>query len=162
MLNFTTFYYIAADLGGLSAGVLSGWLARRGLSVFSARMGVFAGCCVLTTLTTAAAFLPAGPLLLGALLLVAFGGLGTFTAFYSLTQDLSRAHQGKNSGALAMITWVVTASFHPLFGRYLDQTKNYNLVIGAMGWLPMLSLAVVLGLWNLEPRRRDGPGRALR
>ena len=55
MLNFTTFYYIAADLGAITAGALTGWLARKGMSVFSSRMWVFAACCLLTTLTTAAA-----------------------------------------------------------------------------------------------------------
>ncbi len=156
MLNFTTFYYMAADIGGIAAGFLSGWLARRGLSVFSSRMWVFAGCCALTTLTTAAAFLPRGPLLLGALLLVAFGGLGSYAAYYSLTQDLSHKHQGKISGALATITWLVTAAFHPLFGDYLDKTKRYDLVVGVMGWMPMIALVAVLLLW---PRGRARSSR---
>ncbi len=153
MLDFTTFYYVAADAGAIGAGALTGWLARRGLSVFASRLWVFAGCCLLTTLTTAAAFLPAGPLLLGALLVVAFGGLGSYAAFYSMTQDLSTRHQGKLSGGLSTITWLVTASFHPVFGRYLDQTKSYDLVVGVMGWLPMVALFAILLLW--KPERED-------
>ncbi|WP_435010007.1 MFS transporter [Tundrisphaera lichenicola] len=148
MLNFATFYYIAADLGSIAAGFFSGYLARRGLSVYSSRMWVFGVCCLLTTLTTAAAFLPSGPLLLGALLAVAFGGLGSYTAYYAMTQDLSFAHQGKISGALATITWLVTASFHPIFGAYLDRTRNYDFVFGVMGWLPMVALVAILLLWN--------------
>ncbi len=150
MLHFSTLYYIAADIGVLTAGALSGWLARRGLSVFRSRMSVFAGCCLLTTLTTAAALLPPGWLLLGALLLVGCGGLGAFTAYYSLTQDLSTTHQGKISGSLSTTTWLVTAAFHPIFGRYLDQTHNYDLVIGLGGWLPMIALVAVLWLWHLR------------
>jgi MFS transporter, ACS family, hexuronate transporter len=155
MLNFTTFYYVAADIGAIAAGALTGWLARRGLSVFSSRMWVFAACCLLTTLTTAVAFLPKGPLLLGALLVVAFGGLGSYAAYYSLTQDLSMKHQGKISGALATLTWITTASFHPLFGDYLDQTKRYDLVVGIAGWLPMIALVAVLLLWH-RGRRTAG------
>ncbi len=147
-LNFSTFYYMAADLGVLVAGAFSGYLARRGLSVFASRMWVFGGCCLLTTLTTAAAFLPSGPWLLGALLLVGFGGLGTFAAYYSMTQDLSRRHQGKVSGGLATITWLTTAPFHKYFGRYLDETKDYNLALGLVGWMPMIALVAVLLLWN--------------
>jgi MFS transporter, ACS family, hexuronate transporter len=154
MLDFTTFYYIAADLGAIAAGALSGWLARKGMSVFSSRMWVFAGCCLLTTMTTAAAFLPRGPLLLGALLIVAFGGLGSYAAYYSMTQDLSLKHQGKISGSLSTITWLTTAAFHPIFGNYLDRTGRYDVVIGAMGWLPMISLFAVLLLW--DHRRRAG------
>ena len=155
MLNFTTFYYVAADAGAIAAGALTGWLARRGLSVFSSRMWVFAGCCLLTTLTTAAAFLPRGPLLLGALLVVAFGGLGSYAAYYSLTQDLSLRHQGKISGSLSTITWITTAAFHPIFGNYLDRTKRYDLVVGAMGWLPLLSLFAVLLLWDRHRAGKD-------
>ena len=164
MFNFTTMYYIAADAGSLAAGFASGLLARRGLSVFAARMWVFAGCCGLTALTTAAALLPAGPWLLGALLLVAFGGLGSFAAYYSLTQDLSRKHQGFISGALATITWLVVASCHPLFGRYIDRTRSYDLGIGLVGWFPAVSLVATLMLWNLgrqRPAGVDEDGRVL-
>jgi MFS transporter, ACS family, hexuronate transporter len=154
-LNFTTFYYLAADLGAISAGALTGWLARKGMSVFSSRMWVFAGCCLLTTLTTAAAFLPRGPLLFGALLVVAFGGLGSYAAYYSLTQDLSLKHQGKISGSLSTITWITTAAFHPIFGHYLDLTKRYDVVIGAMGWIPLISLFAVLLLWDRHRARKD-------
>jgi ACS family hexuronate transporter-like MFS transporter len=154
MLDFQTLYYIAADIGALTAGALSGLLARRGLSVFAARMWVFAGCCALTTLTTAAAILPAGPWLKVALLLVAFGGLGSYAAYYSLTQDLSRKHMGKVSGLLSTTTWLTTAAFHPIFGRYLDRTRSYDLVIGISGWLPTVALVVVLLLWNRGAGRK--------
>ncbi|HEX3871016.1 MAG TPA: MFS transporter, partial [Pirellulales bacterium] len=157
-LNFTTFYYLAADAGALLAGAASGWLARRGMSVYGARMTVFAICCLLTCSSTAVAFLPAGWLLLGAMVLVGIGGLGSFTAFYSMTQDLSHEHQGKISGSLSTITWLCTAAFQPLFGRFLDQgehledlTARYELAIGAIGWLPMVALVTTLLLWN---RRR--------
>ncbi len=157
MLNFTTFYYVAADVGAIGGGFLSGALARRGFSVFGSRMAVFAGCCVLTTLTTAAAFLPAGPLFLTSLLLVACGGLGSYAAFYSLTQDLSGEHQGKLSGLLSTITWLVTASLHPVFGRYLDATHRYDVVIGAVGWLPMVALFAVLLLWGRDRKPEPEP-----
>jgi MFS transporter, ACS family, hexuronate transporter len=156
MLNFTTYYYIAADAGAIIAGLVTGWLARRGFSVYSSRMWVFAGCCLLTTMTTAAAFLPKGPLLLGALLVVAFGGLGSYAAYYSLTQDLSFKHQGKISGALATLTWLVTAAFHPLFGDYLDKTHQYDRVVGVVGWLPMVALFATLWLWHIRSRRTSG------
>ena len=127
-----------------------------------ARMSVFAFCCLLTTMTTLAAFLPQGPLLLGSLLLVACGGLGCYTAYYSMTQDLSLKHQGKVNGSLATATWLTTAAFHPIFGRYLDKTGDYDLVIGCMGWLPMISLVAVLLLWNRKQARLPTSRRSQR
>lgn len=153
MLDFTTFYYVGADVGIILGGVVSGWLARRGWTVYASRMWVFAACCLLTTLTTAVAVLPRGPLLLAAMLVVGFGGLGSFAAFYTLTQDLSLEHQGKLSGALATITWVVSARVQPLFGRYLDRTHDYDTVVGLVGWFPMIALVATLILWD-----RPSPG----
>ena len=155
MLDFTTFYYIAADAGILIGGAVSGWLAVRGWSIYASRMWVFAACCALTTLTTAVAVLPAGPLLLAAMLVVGFGGLGSFAAFYTLTQDLSMEHQGKLSGALATITWVVSARVQPLFGRYLDRTHDYDTVVGLVGWFPMIALVATLILWNRPSPQSD-------
>jgi ACS family hexuronate transporter-like MFS transporter len=146
--DFMACFYIAAGLGSFAAGGASSWLANRGLSVYASRMAVYAGCCLLTLGTTVAPFVPPGPIFLIVLMIVAFGTLGTFTAYYSLTQDLSTRHQGKISGSLSALTWLTTATFHPLFGRYLDATKNYDLVMAAMGWLPLVGLIVVLLLWK--------------
>ena len=148
MLVFQTCFYVAADAGALIAGAVSGWLVHRGLTVYGGRMVVFAVCSALTTLASIAIFLPSGPLLLGTILLVGFGGLGCFTAFYSMTQDLSHEHQGKISGSLSTITWLTTAPFHKAFGRYLDQTQDYETVFAVVGWLPMLSFVVTVLLWN--------------
>lgn len=157
MLDFSTWYYVAADVGILVAGALTGLLARKGFSVYGSRMTVYFVCCLLTTLTTAAAFLGKGPMLWATLMLVAAGGLGTFAAYYSLTQDLSVKHQGKTAGLLATTTWLVTATFHPLFGMYIDRTDDYDTVVGAMGWLPMVAFVTILLLWN-RGRPAAGPG----
>jgi hypothetical protein len=80
-----------------------------------------------------------------------------------MTQDLSLKHQGKISGALATLSWIVTASFHPLFGDYLDKLNKpnkYDLAIGLVGWLPMVSLVVVLLLWNRHRSMASSVGQA--
>jgi MFS transporter, ACS family, hexuronate transporter len=152
-LSFLTWYYVAADGGVIAAGFVSGWLARHGWSPNAARIWVFAACSVLAAQATAAALAPSGVVLWGALMLVAVGSLGVFGVYYSLLQDLSRTHQGKLSGVLSTLTWVVSATFHPLFGAYLDATKSYDLAVGLLGWLPMLSLIALLTLWRSpEPR----------
>jgi ACS family hexuronate transporter-like MFS transporter len=157
MLDVTTFYYVAADLGAMFAGASSGWLARRGMGVFSSRMWVYGICASLSTVTTVAAMLPKGPWLMAALLVVAFGSLGCFSAYYSLTQDLSQKHQGKISGLLATFTWSVSGTFQRLFGRYLDATGDYDVAFGIMGWLPMIALIATLLLWRDAPASSERP-----
>ena len=156
-LDVTTLYYIAADAGILLGGAVSAWLGRRGWSEYGSRISVFAACCCLTTLSTVVAMLPAGPLFLGALLVVGFGGLGAFAAFYTLTQDLSLEHQGKLSGSLATITWLVSAAVAPLFGRYLDRTHDYDTVLGVAGWFPVVALIGILLLWKRPAQPRLEP-----
>ena len=134
MLNFVTFYYLSAYLGSLAAGFASGWLAHRGFSLFTARVSVFAACCLLTSLTIVAAILPAQPLLLASLLLVAAGSSGVYTTYYSLTQDLSKRHQGKISGLLSTITWLTTSPFHQFLAHSIA-------IPGTLTW-PWASRAV--------------------
>lgn len=151
MLRFSMMYYLAADIGVMASGAASQWMSRRGFSVYSSRIWAYFGCACLTLLTSVAVLLPVGPLLTAVLLLIAFGNLGVFASYYSLGQDLSRRHQGKISGSLGTCCWVVAAQFHNVFGHYLDETHNYDVVFGVMGWMPMLALVAVLFLWRSRP-----------
>jgi MFS transporter, ACS family, hexuronate transporter len=76
--QFTSVYYAVTFVGSLLAGALTVWLAHRGWNVHRARLMVFLGCALLSTLSIPAAFSTQGPLLLGLMLLVAFGSLGGF------------------------------------------------------------------------------------
>jgi ACS family hexuronate transporter-like MFS transporter len=148
---FTSAYYIATDVGCISAGVAVKWLAGRGWGVHSARMWTFTVCTLLTTLSFAVAFLPAGPLLLAALLLVGAGALGLFPNYYAFTQELSRTHQGKITGMLGTIAWVGSASLQRYFGRSIDETKSYATGIVIAGVAPIIAC---LALWLLWPSKR--------
>jgi ACS family hexuronate transporter-like MFS transporter len=147
---FTSAYYAAADAGCILSGLATLFLARRGFAVHTCRQLVFLAGSLLTMLSVAVAFLPAGPLLLGLLLLVAFGALGIFPPYYSFSQELTVRHQGKLTGTLGCTTWVVTALMHPLVGRWLDQTKNYSAVVALAGLCPLASFAVLVLLWRRQ------------
>jgi ACS family hexuronate transporter-like MFS transporter len=144
---FSSAYYIAADLGCISAGFAVTWLIGRGWEVHSARLCTFAICTGLTTLSLAVAFLPAGPLLLGLLLLLGAGALGLFPNYYAFTQELSKTHQGKITGVLGTIAWVGSASLQRFFGRSIDETKSYATGIVIAGLAPLIALAAVALLW---------------
>src|SRR5205807_2243354 len=114
------------------------WLTRRGWSVHRSRLFVYAACMLLTTLSLAVAYVPRGPGLFLLTLLLGFGALGLFPVYYSLSQELTVCHQGKITGTLGCVTWLVSAAMHPLVGRWLDQTKNYSLVVALAGLAPVV------------------------
>ena len=143
-LYFNSAYYIATDVGCLAAGAATLWLAGRGVSIHRSRLVVFAGCAALTALTTVVSVTPAGPLLLGLLLLIAAGSLGLFPCYYSFTQELSTRHMGKVTGLLGGWAWFVSSPLQKLFGRVVDQTGSYDAGIAVVGWPPMLALVVML------------------
>lgn len=148
VLGFTTVYYVAAGVGSLVSGAVTLRLARSRLGVHGSRVAMFAGFTLLTLLTLGAARLPAGPVLLGLLLVVGFAGLGLYPVYYSLSQELTVRHQGKVNGLLGFSTWCASAVMHPLVGGWLDQTKDYRTMLALAGVLPVAGLLALLLLWR--------------
>ncbi len=153
-LYFNSAYFVATDVGCILAGLTGLWLTRNGWEVHRSRVFVFFGCSVLAALTTVAAALPSGPLLLVVLLLVAAGTLGLFPCYYSFTQEVSQRHMGKLTGVLSFIGWMAASPMQPIFGEAVDRTGSFDLGITLVGWSPMLGLALFLMLWR-EPHKHE-------
>ncbi|MBI3417179.1 MAG: MFS transporter [Verrucomicrobia bacterium] len=147
-LYFNSLFYVATDVGCIGAGALTFWLARRGRSVHGSRSVVFFGCAALAALTTLAAGLPKGWLLLGVLLLVGAGALGVFPIYHALTQELSAQHQGKVTGITGVAAWVFAPPAQKFFGRLIDRTDSFDLGLALAGWLPLLAFAALWLFWN--------------
>jgi ACS family hexuronate transporter-like MFS transporter len=145
---FSMAYYLSADLGSLSAGFAALGLAGGGMGVHASRLLVFAACALATTLSLAAAVLPAGPLLLGVLLIIGFASLGMFPAYYSFSQDLTVEHQGKLTGALGCICWMSMALLHEVVGETVERTGSYSQGVAVAGLVPLLGLVAILILWG--------------
>lgn len=154
---FSIAYYIAADVGCLSVGFLVRWLAGRGLSVHASRISVFAVCTLLTAMSTLVAVLPAGWMLLAALLVVGFGSLGQFPMYYAFTQELSVSRMGRVTGALSFLTWTATALINEPIGRWVDRTHSYAAVTFVAGLVPLAGLLALLLLWGRQGDK-DAPG----
>lgn len=152
---FTSAYYIATDVGCLAVGVAVRWLTYRGLEVHKARLLTFSLCACLTLLSVFIPFLERGLLLLGVFLLIGAGALGLYPNFYALTQELSYRHQGKVTGSLGAITWIVTSFWQRQIGRHIEDTNSYALPMILAGLLPLLAVLAVWLLW------RPGGARAL-
>ncbi|MFO0953435.1 MAG: MFS transporter [Isosphaeraceae bacterium] len=145
---FTSAFYIATDVGCLAAGAAARLLVAWGRSVHGSRVLVFLGCGLLTSLGALVAVLPAGPGLMGVLLLVGAGALGLFPIYYSLSQELSTRHQGKVTGSLGCVAWLSAALMHARIGRWVDQTGSYEGALVVTGFLPLAACAVLALAWK--------------
>lgn len=159
-------YFIAADIGCIWAGWLVRWLAARGWSVHRARVLSYSICAALTALTTLAASLGQGWLLIGSLLIIGFGALGLFPNYYSFNQEISGRHQGVISGSLGCITWYVSSEMMEVFGKHVDETKSYDAGVFWIGLVPLVGVVALLALWgrdrvkpSLETSAAEASGR---
>jgi MFS transporter, ACS family, hexuronate transporter len=155
-LDFNSLYFIATDVGCFTAGLASMWLIRkRGFSPHGARRWVYAGACLLTSLSVCLPWLGQGWLLLGVLLVVGAGALALFPCYYSFVQELSDKHVGRLTGILSMWVWAVTSPLHNLFGWVADTTKSYDsglVIAGLAPWLGVIAMAL---FW-----KQDAPSRS--
>ncbi len=147
--RFTSAYYIATDVGVLTAGFASLRLVRRGFSVHGSRSWTFLGCALFAFLaTTAASLLPHGALFLGSLLVAGFGLLGVYPSYYAFAQEISVSRQGLVNGVLGVCSWLSSSIAQKYFGRYVDATHSYDLGVRLAGMAPLASLVIFALLWN--------------
>jgi ACS family hexuronate transporter-like MFS transporter len=154
---FILAYYLCTDAGSLSAGFAALMLSRSGLAVHWSRVTVFACCAALTALSVWASVLPAGPLLLGLLLVIGFAALGLFPAYYSFSQELTVQHQGKLTGSLGCICWLVMALLHEVVGESVEATRSYSQGVALAGLAPLVGLAAMLLFWGRAPGAGEEP-----
>lgn len=153
MSDFTTFYYVVADVGSWTVGLATLALCRLGAGLHSTRLLMFAGCALLTLCTAGVPFLPDGWKLQAGLLAVAFGALGLFPTYFALTQELSAKHQGKVTGTLGACAHLSLSATYPVEGWVCRETRSYEWVLGAVGVFPLLALVLIVWLWpkNAQP-----------
>ncbi len=143
-------YNFATDAGSLTSGFVALGLVRLGFSVHGSRSVVFLGCALLGMLTGLLAVLPAGPLLIGLLLVIGMGSLGVFPVYYAFSQELTVRHQGKVTGSLGCICWLSMALLHALVGNVVQQTQSYSLALALVGLAPLAGCAALFLAWKPE------------
>lgn len=149
---FTSVYYAVTFFGSLASGGLTAALPRMGWNVHRARLMAYLLFALLSSLGVAAAFAPTGPVLLGLLLVVAFGSLGLFPIYYSFNQEISAKNQGKVGGSLGFAAWGVLYFIHPAIGGWVDRDptiRPYLLAAASCG--PMLAFLALWLMWGRRP-----------
>lgn len=154
-LLFNSVYFVATDIGCISAGAASLWLARRGFTPHAARCRVYLACSLLTALSVLVAALPHGWPLLATLLLVGAGALGLYPCYYSFVQEVSPRHIGKITGLLATLVWAISSPVHKYFGRHVDQTQSFDLGIAIVGLTPLAGYFALRLFWDAPLSERD-------
>jgi ACS family hexuronate transporter-like MFS transporter len=156
--QFSIAYYVAADAGSLATGFIALALVRRGFSPHGSQIIVFGLCAVLTLLSLTAILAPGQPVFLWALPVVAFAALGLFPPVYSFTQELTVRNQGKVTGSLGFIVWMVMAGLRALEGLVSNLVKDqggevvdqYAFGIVLAGIMPLIALGILLVFWRHE------------
>lgn len=154
---FTSAYYVSAEIGCLAVGFLVKWMIDSGWEVHRARLVTFCVSAAMTFLAVGVAYLETGTVLLILLLIVAAGSLGFYPNYYSFTQELTRMHQGKVSGALGTVAWIGGALMQWLVGKNIDDTRSYANGIIMAGLMPLLACAALWLLWPHREAKRTAP-----
>jgi ACS family hexuronate transporter-like MFS transporter len=157
-LDFNSVYYLATDIGCFLAGGISLWLIRgRGVTPHGARRLVYAGACLMTSLSLLIPVLERGPVLLGVILVIGMGALALFPCYYSFVQELSSRYVGRLTGILSMWVWAVTSPMHSFFGRMADAVADplhrYDQGLVIAGLAPWIGVLAMHFLWG-----KDKPG----
>lgn len=152
VLNFTSFYYAATDVGCIAAGALAVWFAHRwGWSAHQSRRVVYRLCAAITCCAAMIPWLGKGAALLAVFLAVGAGALGLFPCYYSFVQDLSARHVARLTGVLSMWVWATTSYMHKAFGAWVDQTKSFDLGFAIAGLAPLIGVMSLSLLWRQPP-----------
>jgi ACS family hexuronate transporter-like MFS transporter len=158
--DMTTFYYLAADLGSISVGMLVHRIMQRGWSVHEARLTTFGFSATLASLAVFLGQLPAGRELNLLLVIVGFGALGVFPNYYTFSQELTTKHQGLLTGVLSFLTWTSTAIMQALIGEHVKRTKSYSEAFYFAGAMPIVAFFALLLFWNRSAEKQTRAGGA--
>jgi ACS family hexuronate transporter-like MFS transporter len=150
MNNFSTIYYLVADVGAWTIGLTTLLLCRLGWRVHQARLWMFGGCAVVGLTTLAIPFLPNGLMLEAGLLVVGFAALGLFPTYFAFSQEITSKHQGKLTGTLGICAHFSLSAIYPVEGWICDATHSKEWVLGGIGLAPIAAFLVLLVLWPTD------------
>ncbi len=154
---FTVAYYLCADVGTWTVGLAVVAMTKRGRELHHARLLGFAACVGLVLVSLAIPFATDGYLLAAVFFLFAFGALGLFTAYFSLSQELSGAHQGKVTGTLGFINAIYLAGMYRVEGLIAHQLGRYEPILACAGLPALVAFLLVWKFWKAPAKVEAQP-----
>jgi ACS family hexuronate transporter-like MFS transporter len=131
-------FYLAADLGALTAGYVTRRLTARGFSVERSRQTVLIGTSLLCLLSVPAAWSGNPWIMLPLIFVGAAGSMGGFPNLFALVQDVSPHHTARIVGLIGAVAWYLLAVMHPWVGWGVDQIGTFVPFLIAVGFVPLL------------------------
>lgn len=147
-------FFIAADVGSLTAGYLTRRLTRAGYSVEWSRKLVLLGCAILCLLSTPAALAMTPWVTLPLLFVVGAASMGGFANIFALAQEISARHTALCVGIFGSFAWLCIAVVQPPIGALVDRLGTFAPSIIAVGFIPLVGAGCAF-LWpepTTDPR----------
>jgi ACS family hexuronate transporter-like MFS transporter len=151
MTALMTWFYLLADIGSWTVGLMTLIVARRGYSLHGTRLLMLLACSGLALTSLVVPFAPTGLALKSSVLVFAFASLGLFPTYFALSQELSSIHQGKVSGTLGATAHLfLSLVVYPIQGYVIEQTGSYDLVLAVAGLFPLLATLLLGMMWRTD------------
>ncbi|CAN5129638.1 MFS transporter [soil metagenome] len=153
--NFGIAYYLCADVGSWTVGLVTLYYARRGFDLSRTRFVSFLVCTLLLVAATVPLpFAKSESVIVTLLLVTGFAALGLMPTYFALSQDLSARHQGKVTGTLGFINALYMSQMKIEQGAYADATGQFDVLIAVCG---VPALIACLALWLYwKPAAKQG------
>ncbi|MBK7930762.1 MAG: MFS transporter [Bryobacterales bacterium] len=142
---FSWMPYLAADLGSLFGGWLSGYWISRGKSVLDARRHTMIPFVLVMPIGIAVNYLPSMQAL-GIICLITFSHMAWKTNLMTMTNDIFPTEVvGSAAGVVGLGSGLAGAISTPVVGRIVD-AFGYGAVFWVMGFLHLIAMTIVLTL----------------
>jgi ACS family hexuronate transporter-like MFS transporter len=151
----TALPFLAADLGNLGGGAISRFLAVRGLNTTTARVWVMAFACILICPGALVGGLRNTALVVGLIVLMAFGTAAFMANYFAFCQEVSAKHTGFVVGVLGGLGNLFVAGFLPLAGYVRDVSGSFGQIFVLVGLLPFVGLGALMFGWGQDVKVID-------
>lgn len=143
-------FFIAADIGSITAGWVTRRIIRTGYSIERARKLVLTGTASLCLLLIPAVLTGVAWLAVLLFFVAAAGSMGGFANYFALSQDVVAQHTAKVLGLIGFSSWVIISMLALVTGSFFDTYQTFVPLFIAVAFVPLAG-AMLSWLWPEPP-----------